>query len=99
MSSLLLRQLGLEVLVGVPVKPCQQVLVVGPPCKSIGALLLRFVIEQVFKLPPWMCQVGFSWRHEVSFWPGPVQYVLYIPTPFHHVRNCCGHGSFVPCLL
>ena len=54
---LLLRQLGFEDAVRVPVQPCKQVLVLRSIGKSVGALLMCLSGQVVFELPPLVCDM------------------------------------------
>ena len=57
---LLFWELGFEAAVGVPVEPCEQVLMVWSPGKSVGALLLCLSVQEVPDLPPLVRDVHFS---------------------------------------
>ena len=82
MPPLLLREFGLELPEGVPVQACEQVLVVWPLCKSADALLLCFFVQEMLKLPPWVCHLDLIAEQELVLGAAPVHEVLCIPPPF-----------------
>ena len=50
----LLSQGFLDLMIGVPVNACEQVLVVGSAGKSADALLFGFMEKSSFEFPPWL---------------------------------------------
>ena len=100
-SRLLFSQLGFEGAVRVPVQAREQVLVMRPVGKSVSALLMGLSGQAMFNLPPLVCDVHFSCKHEVVCRPGPVKQVLNIPSPLKEVSDRGGHGTFdrVPRML
>ena len=87
-------QLLADLSVGVPIKPCQQMLMIGSGRKSACLLVLGFQEQGLFQFPP---RVPQSKGVGVKVWclgSCPVKKLLDRPLPFLEIGYGCRHGSF-----
>ena len=91
--SLLVRQLGSELSIGVPINAGEQVLMVPSLCEPVCTLLLGLTEELMLKGPPRFLEMHLIGQHEWCFCSGPMKKIMHIPSPLGHVGDGGCHGS------
>lgn len=81
MLVLLLQGL-LHLLIGVPVKASDEILILRLAGQARNALLLRFVCQSLFNLPPWALDCDFIGQEQFGLRPDPPHELGWLPSPF-----------------
>ena len=76
------RKLVLDSMVGVPVDACDQIVIVWFAGKSVDALVLGFLEDDLLEFPPRLLQVKFITHRQWCLWAGPSQECACLPSPF-----------------
>ena len=84
---------ALHLPVGMPVKPCDQMLVVRLLCQSGCALLLGFKKKGSFYFPPGILEGGLILQEVVIGGSCPSVEGVHLPIPLHHIGDGCCRGS------